>query len=200
MLRFRTLAALACVVPALLFALGCYETEYPLGSADKAAVDPAYVGDFAMADETASVSFDSQNGISSTKTTTDESQSTTIIIRNIDNHLYYVEWGKTKNAKPDRSRMVGYTSDVNGVTFANLRELTDDGSIDKKFLVMRISLSADHAKLSLRNLKEDFFKDKNVNSSDALQTLIAANLENDQMYDGEAVVATRVVPATQSSK
>ncbi|MGA2440983.1 MAG: hypothetical protein ABSH08_08495 [Tepidisphaeraceae bacterium] len=176
MLRFRTLAALACVVPALLFALGCYETEYPLGSADKATVDPAYVGDFTM---------------------TDNNGSESIIIRNIDNHLYYVEY-IDKDNKPDR--MVGYTSDVNGVTFANLRGLTDDGSIDKKFLVMRISLSADHAKLSLRNLKDDFFKDKNVNSSDALQTLIAANLENDQMYDAEAVVATRVVPATQPSK
>ena len=116
MLRFRTLAALACVVPALLFALGCYETEYPLGSADKATVNPAYVGDFVMADETASVSADSQNGIGPTKTTTDKNQSTTIIIRNIDNHLYSVEWTKTNDTKTNRLRMVGYTSDVNGVT------------------------------------------------------------------------------------
>jgi hypothetical protein len=173
MSRFGTLAALACVLPALLFALGCYETKYPLGSADKATVDPAYVGDYVF---------------------TADGKTDRITIRNIDDHLYYVEWTEKE---PDR--MVGYTSDVNGVTFANLRDLTDDGSIDKQFLVMRISLSSDHAKLSLRNLKEDFFKDKNVDSSDALQTLIAANLENDQMYDGDPVVATRVVPATQKS-
>jgi hypothetical protein len=176
MLRFRTLAALACVVPALLFALGCYTTEYPLGSADKATVDPAYVGDYVF---------------------TADGKTDRIVIRNIDSHLCYVEWASGED-KPDRR--VGYTADVNGVTFANLRELTDDGSIDKKFLVMRISLSSDHAKLTLRNLKDDFFKDKNVNSSDALETLIAANLENDQMYDGDPVVATRVVPATQNSK
>jgi hypothetical protein len=105
-----------------------------------------------------------------------------------------VEWiGDDK--KP--LRMVGYTSDVNGVVFANLRGLSDDGSIDNKFLVMRIALSADRATLSLRNLKDDFFKDKNINSSESLEKLIAANLENEQMYDGEPVVATRVTaPST----
>ncbi|MGD0388659.1 MAG: hypothetical protein ABSC42_06845 [Tepidisphaeraceae bacterium] len=176
MLRFRTLAAFTCILPALLFALGCYETQYPLGSADKATVDPGYVGDFVLPQG--------------------DKKPLTITIRNIDNHQCYVEWAGGED-KPDRR--VGYAADVNGVTFANLRELTDDGSIDKKFLLMRISLSADHSKLTLRNLKEDFFKDKNVNSSDDLQALIAANLENDQMYDGEPGVATRVVPPAQNS-
>ena len=47
----------------------------------------------------------------------------------------------------------------------------------------------------MRNLKDDFFKDKNINSSDLLEKTIAANLENDQMYDGEPMVATRVTAA-----
>jgi len=45
--RIRTLVATLCVLPLLLIGLGCYETQYPLGSADKATVDPAYVGDYA---------------------------------------------------------------------------------------------------------------------------------------------------------
>ena len=178
MLRFRTLAAVALIAPALLFAVGCYETQYPLGSPDKATVDPAYVGDYLVPKDK------------------DNDKPLSIVVRNIDDHLCYVEW-RSGEDQPDRR--VGYSADVNGVTFANLRDLTDDGSIEKKFLVMRVSLSADHTKLSFRNLKEEFFKDKNINSSDALEAVIAANLENDQMYDGPPVVATRVVPATQKS-
>jgi hypothetical protein len=179
MLRFRTLAAVALIVPALLYAVGCYSTEYPLGSADKATVDPAYVGDYLVPKNK------------------DNDKPLTIIIRNIDNHLCYVEW-RSGEDKPERT--VGYSADVNGVTFANLRELTDDGSIDKDFLVIRVSLSSDHAKLTLRNLKEDFFKGKNINSSDTLEAVIAANLDNDQMYDGPSFVATRIVQAAGSGK
>src|ERR1700724_2367963 len=105
--RIRTLVATICVLPLLVIGLGCYETQYPLGSADKSTVDPAYVGDYA---------------------TTDGNKTSTVVIRNIDNHLYYVEWIDGNDNKPDR--MVGYTAQVNGVTFANLRGLTDDGSVD----------------------------------------------------------------------
>jgi hypothetical protein len=174
MLRTKNVVSVACVASLLLFIVGCYETQYPLGSQDKAVVDPAYVGDYVVADS--------------------DKKSETVIIRNIDNHLYYVEW----LAEGDKTlRMIGYTADVDGVTFANLRGLTEDGSIDNKFLIMRVSLSDDHSKLTLRNLKEDFFKDKKIDSSDALQKLIAANLQNDQIYDGEAAVATRIPPTTK---
>ena len=169
--RFRTLIAVGCVLPLLFLGMGCYETQYPLGSAENAVVDPGYVGDYVC---------------------TDGSKTSTLVIRNIDNHLYYVEWIDNSDKKP--LRMVGYTADVGGVAFANLRELSDDGSIDNKFLVMRIALSTDRASLALRSLKDDFFKDKNVNSSDALEKVIEANIDNDAMYDGAAVVATRVTP------
>jgi hypothetical protein len=172
MFRIRTLLAVLCLVALLLASMGCYKTETPLGSPDTAAVDTSYVGDYSM---------------------TVDHRADTIAIRNIDNHLYYVEW--TEDNKTNR--IAGYTATVNGTLFANLRDLTDDGSIDKKYLIMRISLSDDHNRLTLRNLKDDFFKDKNINSSEALQTVIAQNVDNEQMYDGDAVVATRVAPTTQ---
>ena len=176
-MRLKNIVPIAFVAASLLLFAGCYETQYPLGSADKATVDPGYVGDFVVPDK--------------------DQKSETVIIRNIDNRLYYVEW-LTEDDKP--LRMVGYTSDVNGVTFANLRGLTDDGSIDNKYMILRISLSDDRSKLSLRNLKDDFFKNKNINSSDAQQKVIADNLENDQMYDGGTIVATRVPPAPSPLK
>lgn len=176
MRHFRTLVAVVCLLPLLVIGLGCYETQYPLGSADTASVEPGYIGDYVC---------------------TDGKKTFSIIIRNIDNHLYYVEWIDQGDNKP--LRLVGYTSAVGGVAFANLRGLTDDGSIDNKFMVMRILLSPDRANLTLRNLKDDFFKDKNINSSDSLGKLIAANLENDQMYDGDPMVATRVTPPSATT-
>jgi len=175
MFRIRTLLAVLCLVALLLASMGCYKTETPLGSPDTAAVDTSYVGDYSM---------------------TVDHRADTIAIRNIDNHLYYVEWVEDNQLH----RMVGYIVSVGGDTFANLRDLTDDGSIDKKYLIMRISLSDDHSKLTLQNLKDDFFKDKNVNSSQSLQNVIAANLDNDQMYDGDSVVGTRVVATMPSGQ
>lgn len=171
MLRIRTLIAGVCVLPLVVLGLGCYETQYPLGSADQASVQAGYIGDFVFVDG---------------------NKTNTIVIRNIDNHLYYVEWISSEEKGPDR--MVGYTADVNGVTFANLRGLTDDGSIDNKYFIERISLSADHSKLTIRDLKDDFFKNKTVDSPESLAKFIAANLDNDQMYDGKAIEATRVTP------
>jgi hypothetical protein len=176
MRRFRVLLAVAFAFSLLLLGVGCYTTQYPLGAADKAAVDPAYIGDYVF---------------------TSDGKTTSLVIRNIDNHLYYTEW--TGNDGKEPGRMVGYTADVSGVTFANLRNLTDDGSIEDKFLIMRISLSSDHAKLTIQNLKDDFFKDKNIDSSDSLEKVISGNLDNAQMYDGDPVVATRVVAASSKT-
>jgi hypothetical protein len=170
MARRRMILPIVCVAAALLFAGGCYQTQYPLGSPDKAVVDPAYVGDFMLAEN---------NG------------SETIVIRNIDNHSYYVEYDQNGNAP---LRMVGYTTDINGVTFANLRGLSDDGSIDSNYMIMRVGISGDRRTLTIRSLKDDFFKGKAINSSDDLEKIIAANLDDDRMYDGAAGTATRVTP------
>jgi hypothetical protein len=167
----RRILSIASVLLVLLSGLGCYETEYPLGSPDKSTVDRAYVGDFTM---------------------TDADKVYSIAIRNLDGHQYYVEMAQTNQNDKGPDRRVGYTADVNGVTFANLRQLTDDGSVSNKFLVMRVSISSDGSKLTLRNLNDKFFSDKSIDSQAALTKLIQDNLDNNDMYDGDAVVATRV--------
>jgi hypothetical protein len=121
----------------------------------------------------------------------EDNKTSSIIIRNIDNHLYYVEWiDNSTDNKPQR--LIGYTAQINGATFANLRGLTDDGSIETKYTVMRISLSADQKKLTLRNLSEDFFKNKTIDSSEAFEKIVAENVENEKMYDGAPAIATRL--------
>jgi hypothetical protein len=158
--------------------LGCYETKYPLGSAQNATVNRAFVGNFTMPGGNNAVS---------------------IVIRNLDDKQYYVEWSETGQNDKGPLRMVGYTADVKGVTFANLRSLSDDGTIDDKFLVMRVSLSADGSKLTIRNLNDKLFSANNIDSQAALNKTIESNLDNNDMYDGDANIATRDVPTTQGS-
>jgi hypothetical protein len=145
--------------------IGCYTSKFTVGSPDDAKVDRAFVGDYELkgADSTASIA-----------------------IRNIDDKNYYVEYRES----PDKvSRYVGFVGKIKDAQFANLRELTDDGSISDDHLIMRIELKDN--KLTLRNLKDDFFKDKTIGSQAQLVALLEENLGNDAMYDAP-VVATRV--------
>jgi hypothetical protein len=159
---------------ALFASVGCYESKFPLGSADTAEVNPAFVGDYTYLDKPSST------------------QPSSLTIRNIDGKLYYVELDPP-DARP--SRAVGFTFDINGVTFANTRGLEDDGTIPDGYTLMRVALSDDHSQLTIRQLSDDFFKGKTIGSSDDLERIISDNLDNKAMYDSadDTIVATRVV-------
>src|SRR5881394_3895834 len=87
---------------------GCFESKYSLGPADAAGVNLAYIGDFDVID----------------RDNPGADRKTHIVIRNIDGKRYFVEWIDPDHTdKP--TRMVGFTADVKGVTFAHLRELRD---------------------------------------------------------------------------
>jgi hypothetical protein len=157
---FAAIALLAALV------VGCYTSKYTVGSADAARVDKAYVGDWEMKDG---------------------DKTTLIVIRNLDDKRYYVEMKGSPDEKT--TRYVGFIGAVNDVQFANLRELTDDGTIPDEHLIMRVALK--DGKLTLRNLKQDFFKDKTIDSQDKLVALLEKNLDNEAMYDQDSIVATR---------
>ena len=165
----RQIGQLLCgvLVLGLMLCAGCYESDYPLGKPDP--MDPAYVGNYTGGEKDAA---------------------SKITIRNFDGKQYYVDV-PTKDG--DALRFAGYTSEIGGITFANLRLLTDDGSLSKTYLIMRVSLSDDHATLTMRDLNSDFFKDKNIDSSNTLRKVIENNLNNDAMYDKDTSTATRVV-------
>ena len=151
----------------LLSSIGCYESEYTIGTVQTAVVDRGYVGDF---------------------TFTMENKPASLVIRNFDDKQYYVEWGDGQG----RDRCAGFTGEIKGVTFANLRGMRGDRAFEEKYLIMRVSLSDDLSTLTIRNLNEDFFKVRNIGSSAALRAVIESNLDNDAMYDKDIVVAKRV--------
>ena len=98
--------ALSCV--ALLFALGaCYTTKFSLGPREQAAVDRKFVGNWELADP-------DQPG----------KPPIVMLIRNIDDHEYYVEYNQPGDDKGPQ-RFTGYIVPVKGVSFAHLRPLSE---------------------------------------------------------------------------
>jgi hypothetical protein len=167
---------------ALLSGLGCYESEYPLGSADNATVDPAFLGNYTIAQK--------------------DSPTVTLIIRNIAGKQYYVEWTDPAQSDKEPLRMIGFLARVKDATFANLRPITADDSVSGKYWLVRVALSDDKSKLTIRQLHDEFFKGKAIDSSATLEKVITDNLDNAAMYDAdESLVAGRVpIPPDQKSE
>jgi hypothetical protein len=154
------------ILPSLLALLlsGCFITEFTLGPREQAQVNPAYVGDWIVA-------------------TDDPQEPSLIIIRSFNDREYYVEMLEGHNI----TRMAGFIITVNGIDFAHLRGLTDDGSIDREHLIMRIAV--DGNRLTLRNLDPDFFG--GVDSDEALRQRVEQNLDNPRMYHEHIIFADR---------
>jgi hypothetical protein len=163
--------ALALLLGSMLVVSGCLVTQYTLIDPASGKVDARFVGDWN------SPSFDSSG------------RGAGLIIRNIDDKSYYVEW-RTKGESDGVIRAVGQIADIKGVRFAQLRGLEPDGSISKDWMISRLELSGDT--LTIRQLDDKFFDEKKIDSSAALRSTIESNLENAAMYkQDETIVATR---------
>jgi hypothetical protein len=158
------------VVVTLLLLVGCLETKYPLGPRQPGKVDLRYIGDWNME------SRNEQGQVTVSK----------LIIRNLHNDEYFVEWN-TGEDKP--FRCTGYLTEIKGVQFANLQGLSDDGKLAESYIILRVDLDGD--RLKLRNLEDEFFKERSFASSDELRKIVEENVDNDAMYEGDPLVATR---------
>jgi hypothetical protein len=150
---------------------GCFENKHPLGSMQPGKVDLKYIGDWTLRGDDKTVH---------------------ILIRNLHNDEYYVEWA-AEGEKP--SRATGYLTDIKGVSFANILPITDDDTLADRYLILRVDLQGGDT-LKLRNLKQDFFSDAQREKPDELRKIVADNLDNHAMYQGDPLVANRA-PAAQ---
>jgi hypothetical protein len=161
----------ASLLVGLLVVSGCLVTQYTLIDPGSGKVDTKFVGDWN------SPSFDAQG------------RDAGLVIRNIDDKSYYVEW-KTKDTAGDVIRAVGQITEVKGASFAQLRGLEADGTISKDWMITRLELSGDT--LKIRQLNDKFFEDKAIDSSAKLRQTIESNLDNSAMYNqDETITATR---------
>jgi hypothetical protein len=168
-----TLARYAClgvVVALILTAIGCFESKYPAGPKQPGKVDRRFVGNWIVEQR-------DQDG---------QTNTSRLIVRNLHDEQYYIEW-QTGDEAPFRA--TGWLNEVNGVMFASLLPLTDDGQIAQKYTIMRVDW--DGERFEARNLDGDFFKDKSFDSSDALRGLLEKHLNDEQMYKGEPLMASR---------
>jgi len=169
-MRLRNLALAVGLLSLTLFFAGCFTTKFALGKLEDAKVDLGYVGNWQAVD--------------------DAGKKLTLIVRNIDNHRYYVEWTDDKDGGKGAQRFTGYVSSVGGVGFAQLKPLTADGTIEENNMILRVGMK--DGSLNIQDLKDEFFKDKTINSDDDLRKLIEANVENKAMYDGDTMKFTRL--------
>ena len=175
MLTRITLTVLLC---SLFLITGCFETPLSLGSEPDAKVDTALCGDWEVA-----------------STDSPDKPKAKMFVRNLDGNHYLVEWinppeENGKGEKEEMLRMRVWVGKVNNVSFAHARNLPHDGSIAEKHLVIRMAFEKDQ--ITLRNLNENFFKDKSLASDADFRKLVEENLENAEMYDHDELVATRV--------
>lgn len=162
----RRTALLTSTLLLALFVLGCYTSRFTIGSEEQAKVDRNYIGDWEAKDGDKTMTF---------------------VIRNLDDKNYYVEMREDEKT----SRYSAFIGTIKEVQFANLRELTDDGTVPDERIIMRVALK--DGKLELRSLKDNFFKDQTIESQAQLTALIEKNLDNKEMYDDNPIVATRIV-------
>ena len=160
------IAVMAIVLAGALATAGCLETETTLAPPEQGVVDIKFVGDWQLKD--GDKSFD-------------------VIVRNFDGHQLYVELHNPDKAS---DRYAAQVTALKGGSFAQLRPLTDDGSIERKYVIMRVDRSGDD-KINLRHLKEEFFNDKPHETSEKLRAVLEANIDNAAMYEGEAFPITR---------
>lgn len=175
MLTRNALASLLC---SLLLLAGCFETPFALGPEADSKVDPALCGDWEVG---------SQNEPDKPKAK--------LFVRNLDGKHYLVEWinPPEENQKPEdveTLRMIAFTAKVNNAAFAHCRNLPADGTLTEKHLVIRYAL--ENGKLTLRNLDQNFFKDKSLASDADFRRVVEENLENPEMYLDDELLATRV--------
>lgn len=163
-------AVFAAGVALLLGLAGCYETTLHLGKAEDAKVDTKLVGDWKFI----------------LKEDSGKEVPTKLIVRNFDGKQYYAEWTEGEG-KPKRMRGQGFT--FGSAMFVELTDLTDDGSLADKHLILRIEQKDDS--LTLRQLSEKFFE--GVTTDAALQEKIKSNLDNAEMY-AEKTTGTRTGP------
>ncbi|HEV8291147.1 MAG TPA: hypothetical protein VGP94_04470 [Tepidisphaeraceae bacterium] len=170
--RFSRLLSMLCFATLLLMFAGCWGSKFTLVNPDQAKIDHAYLGNWSVVNS--------------------KGESSSLIIRNIDDKLFYVETKEGAKQYPEGiTRYVGFLAPVKAATFAHLRHLQDDGHVQEDWLLMRLELNGD--KLTIRQLKDDYMKEKNITSSEQLRKVIEQSIDDGSMYDKEEVLtATRL--------
>jgi hypothetical protein len=162
-------------VATLLIVGACYVSKFALSTPEQSTVDRKFVGDWEIANP------DNPAG-----------PPMSLLVRNIDNHQYYVELNDHKDEKGPQ-RYTAIITSVKSVSFAQLRPFSDDGELAEAYIIMRVGFT-DDGKLTLRPLADEdkFFKDKDIDSSAKLRRVLVENLDNSAMYERDAMTATRV--------
>jgi hypothetical protein len=159
-------AGLLATVLATVMAGGCLETDAPLATPQQGAVEAKLVGNWTLKDGDKSMD---------------------IIVRNFDGHQLYVE---LHDPEKSPQRYAAQVTPLKGGSFAQIRALTGDGTLERTYVIMRADLAGDD-KVNLRQLNGEFFDDKPHDTPQKLRAVLEANIDNPAMYEGDPFPLTR---------
>jgi hypothetical protein len=171
--RYLRLLFTFCFAALLLLFAGCWGSKITLINPEAAKVDRAYLGNWSAINS--------------------KGESSSLIIRNIDDKMFYVETKDGAKQYPEGiSRYIGFLAPVKGATFAHVKQIQDSGDAQEDWLLMRLELNGD--KLVIRQLKEDYMKQKNIASAEQLRKVIEQGIDDGSMYEKEEVVTATRIP------
>jgi len=159
--RISRLLLTICFAGLLLIVAGCWGSKYTLIDPQATKVDRAYIGNWSAVNS--------------------KGESSSLIIRNIDDKMFYVETKEGAKQYPEGiTRYIGFLAPVKGAMFAHLKQLQDNGDVQEDWLAMRLELTGE--RLVIRQLKDEYMKEKNITSGEQLRKVIEQNLEEGSMY------------------
>jgi len=162
------------LIASLLMFAGCWGSKFTLINPEAARVDRAYLGNW--------------------NATNSKGESSSLIIRNIDDKMFYVETKEGAKQYPEGiSRYIGFLAPVKGAIFAHLKQLQEDGNVQEDWLAMKLELNGE--KLVIRQLKDEYMKGKSITSAEQLRKVIEQNLDDSAMYDKDEVITATRLPA-----
>lgn len=163
----RALVCMTVLVAVVGLGAGCLETETPLTPPGQGVVDVKLIGDWSI--------------------TGDDGKGTTdVLVRNFDGHRLYVELREGDRV----DRYAAHITVLKGASFAQLRPLTDDGTVETKHFIMRVDRAGDD-KINLRHLDKAFFGGQSLDAPEKLRAAIEQNVDNAAMYEGDPMPMTR---------
>jgi hypothetical protein len=98
----------------------------------------------------------------------------------LEDNIYYVTKKNTEDASAEPTKYKGFLSDVGGVTFLNIRELSEYESSDVKYYLYRVEKKGDD-RVKLRGITDNITEE--FATSAELKAFIKKNMEISFFYN-----------------
>jgi len=157
-----------------LVLIGCEGSPFPLGDPADSAIDENLIGSWVLAYAPDEVRDETEDG-------------SYLNVLPFNEHEYYVE-GWDKGEEDEMMKMSVFSTEVQGVLFANIRCINCDEDDRDEYFFFSYDLAED-GDLSVRSVSDDIYKDlKDMKSVREVRRYFERHMTDADFYDDEAAV------------